>query len=255
MSDANANQTGEQKPSMVPPPDIPMSSGGGNRLMPTQKLKPRKTVGVAPEITVTDQKDFTPEGYVGQKLVDSKGVIARDQYSEDEAYSELARFSSPAARLNFLKQLEGLGLYGTSKPTPRGFADRDLSAVREAMLVANAEGVTLDVAVSMMAADPTYKKTIPTRRIRTTAKQDLRQVFKSAAGSVLGRQLSDNEVEKFIRSYQQMEVAEQTGGATAPTAQTAAIQAVEAAAPEEAAAMGALTLAELMDRRIKELSQ
>lgn len=253
MSDGNENKTKTQAPSPEPPPLVPTRTG--NTLLPTQKLTPRTTTGIAPGVTIADQTEFTEKGYVGQNLVDSKGVIVRGQYSEDEAYNELARFNSSAARLNFLKQLESLGLYGNSKPTPSGFASTDLSAVREAMLFANSQGVTLDVAVSLMAADPAIKKNIPTRRIRTTAKQDLQQVFKSAAGSVLGRQLSDNEVQKFIRAYQQMEVNEQMGGATAPTAQTAALQAVEAAAPEEAAAMGALTLSELMDRRIKELSQ
>jgi hypothetical protein len=70
---------------------------------------------------------------------------------------------------------------------------------------------------------------------------------------VLGRQLSDAEVEKFVKAYNAMEVGEAMGGAAAPSVQTAALQAAEAAAPDEAAAMGALQLAQLMDQSIKGL--
>ena len=90
-------------------------------------------------------------------------------------------------------------------------------------------------------------------RVRTTAKEDLRSVFKQTASSVLGRQLSDSEVEKFVRSYNQMEVSDAMGGAAAPNAQVAAQQALTAAAPDEAAAMGALTLTNIFDDMIKGL--
>lgn len=252
MSDMNANQPVDQNTLSPEPP--PVSVGGGrNALLPGQRLTPRKVTGAAPDFTVTDQAEFTPQGYVGQGLVDGKGVIARGQYTDDDAYAELAKFQ-PAERLAFLRQLQALGVYGNSAPSATGFASRDLSAMAEALRVANATGYTVDVAMQLIAADPTYKRANPGRTVRTTPKQDLQAVFKQAAGSVLGRQLSDAEVEKFVRSYQGMEVTEAMGGAATPSAGVAAQQAVEAAAPEEAAAMGALRLAELMDRRIKELA-
>lgn len=249
MIDANANQTGS--PSPEPPPIMP-TGGSGNRLVPSQKLSPRKVVGTSPDFTVFDTGDFTAEGYVGQGLVDGNGIVVRGQYSEDDAMSELARFTS-AERFAFLRQLQALGMYGNSAPSSRGFSNRDISVMREALRTANAYGYTVDVAMRMVAADPTFRKNPPKAALRTTAKDDLRAVFKQAAGSVLGRQLSDTEVDKFVRSYQGMEITEATGGAAAPSAAVAAQKAVEAAAPEEAAAMGALRLAELMDRRIKEL--
>lgn len=257
MSDANANQTGS--PSPEPPPLVP-TSGGSNRLVPGQKLSPRRYRSVAPEVVglTTAEKDvFGAEGtnlvYSGQALVDANGVIVRDQYSEDDAMSELARFTA-AERFAFLRRLQALGMYGNSAPSTRGFSNRDISAMREALRTANAYGYTVDVAMTMLAADPTFKKNPPKAALRTTPKDDLRAVFKQATGTILGRQLSDAEVDKFVRSYQGMEVTEAMGGAAAPSAAVAAQQAVEAAAPEEAAAMGALRLAELMDRRIKELA-
>jgi hypothetical protein len=155
-------------------------------------------------------------------------------------------------RKNFLDRLYQVGLYGGSKPSPSGFASKDLSVMQDALDWANWRGYTIDVAATMMA------KELPTvsnggNRIRTTAKEDLRAVFKNAAGTVLGRQLSDSEVEKFIKSYNQKEMVEGGGGATAPTASVAAEEAVMGAAPEEAQAMGALSLTNIFDSVIKGL--
>lgn len=225
--------------------------GGGNALLPTQKLQPRKTVSVAAGFAIPKETDYTKEGYIGQGLVDRSGVISRGQYG-NEAYAQLAQFKSVSERKNFLDRLYQVGLYGRSKPSPSGFASRDLSVMQDALDWANWRGYTIDVAATMMA------KELPTvanggNRIRTTAKEDLRAVFKNAAGTVLGRQLSDSEVEKFIKSYNQKEMIEGGGGATAPTASVAAEQAVMSAAPAEARAMGALSLTNIFDSVIKGL--
>lgn len=235
------------------PPQLIPSTGSSNALLPGVRLRPRKVTSVAEGVTVAET-EYTPQGYTGQNLVNKDGVLVRGQYSEDEAFSEIAQFGTPAERLAVLNRLAALGLYGNSRPSSTGTMARDISAVKNAMLYANAEGVTLDVALNLMAADPNIKaKVAGGARVRTTAKQDLRQVFKQAAGSVLGRQLSDAEVEKFVRSYNAMEVSEAMGGAAVPTAQTAALEAVEASNPEEAGAMKMLGYADVIDQLMKGL--
>lgn len=250
-----------QNPSTNPPPLVPQSSGW--TLDPATKLAPRQaTGGFAPTYTneqITAMgKEFTPGGYVGQELVDSKGVIARGQYRDDEAYNELAKLGTSAERAAFLNILAANGVYGNSKPTSTGFESRDLSAMQEAMRYANAKGVTLDVAVRLMAVDPAVKAwrsgmTGGGARIRTTAKEDLRSVFRQATAQVLGRDLSDAELERFVKSYNAAEVREATGGPAAPSVQTAAMQAAEAAAPEEAGAMKMLGYADVVDQLMKGL--
>lgn len=258
------NQTDTQKPSAVAP-DLNIGSGG-DVLQPGQRLQKRPVRGQAPSLETlptSEQQYFSLVGgvkmYEGQYLVDADGMIARPQYNVNEAYSQLAALGDAANRSAFLNRLYALGVYGKSKPTVTGFAQRDQRAMAEAMLYANANGVTLDVALTKMAADPNVKANMKALgisgagRVRTTPTQDLRAVFRQATGQVLGRQLSDAEIDKFIRSYNQAEVAEARGGAAAPSVQTAALQAAEAAAPDEAAAMGALQLTQLMENALKEL--
>lgn len=247
QTNTTTDEVSDTAPALTP-------SGNSNVLLPSVRLRPRKVVKVGEGVTPPTVEEQPPQGYIGQGLVDKDGVLVRGQYSEDEAFSEIARFGTPAERLAKLNRLAALGLYGNSRPSSTGTMSRDISAVKNAMLYANAEGVTLDVALNLMAADPNIKaKVAGGARVRTTAKQDLRQVFKQAAGSVLGRQLSDAEVEKFVRSYNAMEVSEAMGGAAVPTAQTAALEAVEASNPEEAGAMKMLGYADVIDQLMKGL--
>lgn len=255
------NPTGTTDPnqdlSTSPPPDITVG-GGGNSLAPTVQLQPRKAYGVAPTLDAKaiakQSKPGTDAGsffYTGQNLVDKDGMVTRGQYQESEAYSELAAMT-PSARQQFLNRLYGVGIYGNSKPTRTGFSSQDLSAMREALLYANSKGVTIDVAASLLATE-VGKVSTGAGYVRTTASQDLREVFRQTASQMLGRRLSDAEAEKFVKAYQAMEVTEANKGATAPAATTAAKQAVRRVAGPEADAMGALTLANIIDSAIKGL--
>ena len=237
-------------PSVTPPP---ITSGTGNTLLPSQKLQPRK-LNETPSFTSAveiSKTDYSTNGYTGQGLVDKNGNIARGQYGT-EAYAELAKFQSTKERKDFLNRLYQVGLYQGSKPSASGFSNKDLSVMQDALDWSNWRGYTIDVAATMMATElGTVAST--GNRVRTTPKEDLRSIFKQTAGSVLGRQLSDSEVEKFIKSYNQKEMAEAAGGAFAPTASVSAEQAVTAAAPAEAQAMGALSLTSVFDDVIKGL--
>jgi hypothetical protein len=244
----NTTDPNMEKPAMIAPA-INMNSNSGG-LLPTQKLNPRTASNVAPGVVVA-KEDYTSQGYIGQNLVDKTGTIARGQYG-NEAYAQLAQFKSVTERKNFLNRLQQVGLYGNSKPSQTGFDNIDQAAMQNALDWANWRGYTIDVAATMMAKE---LGTVANggNRIRTTAKEDLRAVFKNAAGTVLGRQLSDKEIEKFVKSYNQKEINEAGGGAFAPTASVAAEAAVMAAAPDEAQAMGALNLTNIFDSVIKGL--
>jgi hypothetical protein len=256
MSQDNTTTDSTLDLSSLPP--VGNIGGGGYTLLPDVQLPKRTVKGVSQTLGQPNQRDILPSTtsgnefiYVGQNLVNSKGILVRGQYTEDEAYSELAKL--PLAERRALQNLlYSVGAYGSSKPSRSGFNSSDFSAMREAMLYANSKGVTLDVATAMMASE-IGGVAGGGQRIRTTPKQDLQAVFRQASGQILGRRLSDAEVEKFVKAYNRMEVTDAMGGAAAPSVQTAATQAVEAAAPDEAAAMGALQLTNIIDSAIKEL--
>lgn len=254
MSDTSANIEVSEDP--------PLIAGSGGGIDPQQMLAEREVRGIASEFLQPRPEDIVQKpgqtqmfGYKGQNLVDNRGVIVRPQYSMtyDEAYRELARMD-PAERKGFLQALYKTGAYEGSKPSNTGFDNRDFAAVVRAMAYANPNGVTLERALPMMLADPTISKSLGGGvRVRTTPKQDLRQVFNQASQSVLGRNLSDAEVEKFVRAYQGMEVSEQRGGAIAPSPQAAAIEQVEQQNQTEADAVGMMRLAEAFNQAIRGL--
>lgn len=255
---SNVNPNDNQQTEMVLPELPPMGSTSG--LDPTQKLPARRVTGTINQALAPTQEFIIPVAgqtnvfdYTGQNLVDRNGVIVRTQYAGtyDEAYQELAKLE-PAERKAFLKGLQKVGVYDGASPSADGFDNRDFAAVARAMLWANTRGVTLDVALPMMASE-IGPVSMGGTRIRTTPKQDLRMVFKQATQSVLGRNVSDAEVEKFVRAYQGMEVTEGRGGATAPSPQAAAVEQVQEQYETEADAVGMMRLAEAFNQAIRGL--
>lgn len=192
-------------------------------------------------------------GYMGTKLVDRNGAIAREQYDPSkEAYGFLASMDS-GERVSFLRQLQSRGLIGKGDVTAR-FTNANIGAAEEFLMYANSQLVTADVALGMFLADPNIPAVSTGGRIRTTPKEDLRAVFREASRKYLGREVSAAEVEKFVNSYNAKEIAEGSGGAVAPSATTAAETMVQQSYGEEAAAVKALNFMDILDQKIKALA-
>jgi len=256
-----------------PVADAPGLSAGTSGLDPNQKLKPREVklalqgfepgegdiVSSTPvsttETTSARAREIsgpTSFGYVGQNLVDSRGFITRGQYDPSkEAYAELAKMDL-VERQAFLGSLAARGLYGSGRPSPTGFDSKDFSAMGDFLRYANSQGVTSDVAYSQFLT--TFKATGGGRRVRTTAKEDIRAVFKDATRKMLGRDVSNDEIEKFVKAYEGKEITEGTGGVKAPSLQTAAEVQVEQQYGAEAASVGMLSLFDILDKSIKGLA-
>lgn len=191
-------------------------------------------------------------GYIGQQLVNKSGAIARGQYDPDsEAVSELSRLST-TDRTDLQNKLASVGLYGKNGRASggTGFDSTDLSVMREFLNYANSKGLTVDAALPTLLSE--VKPVVGTRRvIRTTAKQDIRSVLQKTTQEILGRSLSPNEIEKFVKTYERMEITEAMGGVRAPSLAVAAEQQVQQQFGPEAQAVGALGLFDILDRKIK----
>jgi hypothetical protein len=190
--------------------------------------------------------------YTGNNLVNKSGAIARPQYDPNtEAYTYIAKMDT-TERLDFLNKLYSRGLYNGSKPSTTGFASKDVGAVQDFMLYANSKRATGDVALSLLLSE--FGNVGGAKAIRTTAKQDIRSVFKDATRRLLGRDVTDDQIEKFVKAYEGKEITEAKGGVKAPSLQTAAEVQVEQQFGGEAKAIGMANLMDLMDKKIKGLA-
>jgi hypothetical protein len=259
-------QTDPNAPVTPPPAEAPVIapkvSGG---LAPDVQLPVRKVTLAPQQFTTIPEIDIVggrfqgpptqrsiSAGYVGQQLVNKSGAIARGQYDPDsEAVSELSRLST-TDRTDLQNKLASLGLYGKNGRASggTGFDSTDLSVMREFLNYANSKGLTVDAALPTLLSE--VKPVVGTGRvIRTTAKQNIRSVLQETTQKILGRSLSPNEIEKFVKTYERMEITEAMGGVRAPNLAVAAEEQVQQQFGPEAQAVGALGLFDILDRKIK----
>ena len=259
---------------MQPVADAPGLSAGTSGLDPNQKLQVRQVKGATlagftpgegdvvsttpvptTETTSARAREIagpTSFGYVGQNLVDSRGIITRGQYDPSkEAYAELAKMDL-VERQTFLNSLAARGLYGSGKPSPTGFDSKDFSAMGDFLRFANSQGVTSDVAYSQFLT--TFKGGGRGRAVRTTPKQDIRSIFKTVSGVTLGRQLPPDVIERFVKAFEGLEITEATGGPKAPSIANAAEAQIEQQYGAEAATVGMLSLFDILVKSIKGLA-
>ena len=267
MSNNESTETTDPNAPVTPPPAeapviAPKVSGG---LAPDIQLPVRKVTVTPQQFTTIPEIDIVggrfqgpptqrsiSAGYVGQQLVNKSGAIARGQYDPDaEAVSELSRLST-TDRTDLQNKLASLGLYGKNGRASggTGFDSTDLSVMREFLNYANSKGLTVDAALPTLLSE--VKPVVGTGRvIRTTAKQNIRSVLQETTQKILGRSLSPNEIEKFVKTYERMEITEAMGGVRAPNLAVAAEQQVQQRFGPEAQAVGALGLFDILDRKIK----
>ena len=261
------NESTDPNAPVTPPPAqapiiAPKVSGG---LAPDVQLPVRKVTVAPQQFTTIPEIDIVggrfqgpptqrsiSAGYVGQQLVNKSGAIARGQYDADsEAVSELSRLST-TDRTDLQNKLASIGLYGKNGRASggTGFDSTDLSVMREFLNYANSKGLTIDAALPTLLSE--VKPVVGTGRvIRTTAKQDIRSVLQETTQKILGRSLSPNEIEKFVKTYERMEITEAMGGVRAPSLAVAAEGQVQQQFGPEAQAVGALGLFDILDRKIK----
>jgi hypothetical protein len=193
-------------------------------------------------------------GYIGTKLVDKAGVPVRDQYQDNEVMTLLSLMTN-AQREEFQNNLASRGVYGKNgRPLGgTGFSSEDISVMKQFKDYSNAEGLTIDAALQKFLAETT-PYVAPRKVIRTTAKQDIRSVLQKTTQEILGRSLSPNEIEKFVKTYERMEITEGMGGVRAPRLDVAAEQQVQQQFGPEAEAVRALGFLDILDKKIKGLA-
>jgi hypothetical protein len=209
---------------------------------------------LAPSARVRELGGPVTFGYVGQNLINSRGVMARPQYdASGEAYSELARLNT-SDRLGFLSTLATRGLYGKKgKPSATGFDSSDISAMSEFLRFANSQGVTVDVAYNQFLAQ--IKPIQGTGKVvRPDAKQDLDSAVDSVFRQFMARDATPEEKAAFRQMAFKQKSAEAYGGAMAPNIGVAAQAYASNQFGPEAQATSAASLFDILDKKVKGLA-
>jgi hypothetical protein len=263
-------QTDPNAPVTPPPAEAPVIapkvSGG---IAPDVKLPGRKVFLTAPQLaeikeedilggTVSDSGDAATRQrrgfdviFQGQQLVNKSGVLERGHIPRRGSRKRTCPHDQ--SRQGFIQNaLASRGLYGKNgRPSGgTGFGTEDISVTKEFKRYANGEGLTVEAALDKFLAE-VKPYVAPRKVIRTTAKQDIRSVLQKTTQEILGRSLSPNEIEKFVKTYERMEITEAMGGVRAPNLAVAAEEQVQQQFGPEAQAVGALGLFDILDRKIK----
>ena len=267
--------TGEEIPDqlgLVAPSALGASSSG---LKPDVKLDVRQVVGAEMEgfkplpddivsttpvptkettsARVREQAGPTSFGYVGQNLVDERGVIVRGQYdASKEAYSELARMNVND-RIGFQQSLAARGLYPKNYRPTGAFESADLTAMTSFLRFANVSGVITKVALPLFQSQIKASGGIG-KAVRADAAQDLDFAVNRVFREFLVRDATPEELQAFRGLAYKRKVTEAAGGAKAPDVSTAAQAYASNQFGAEAQATTALSLFDIMDQKIKGLA-
>jgi hypothetical protein len=267
--------TGEEittMPSLVAPSALGASSGG---LAPDVKLGVRQAVGaemegfkplegdivsttplsskVEPSSRLRELAGPTSFGYVGQNLIDERGVIVRGQYDPSkEAYSELARLSTND-RIGLQQEFAARGLYPKNYRPTGMFESADITAMQSFLRYANFAGVTTKVARPLFLSE--YKATGGLgKTVRPDAKQDLDSAVDTVFRQFLARDATSEEKASFRQMAFKQKSTQAYGGAAAPNIGVAAEAYASQQFGPEAQATSAASLFDILDKKVKGLA-
>jgi hypothetical protein len=194
--------------------------------------------------------------YLGKGLVDVQGYVARDEYDlETEPETILNNMTADQRKLWAL-EAKRVGFYGAGDPSAtikangQSFSNTDLAAMQMFLRAANLQQITFGALFSqlpMMASVQTGGVTV-----KVTAPEDISYYFRQAWINDFGKPPTKAQVDKAIKSYQQMERSAATSGQQAPSLSVATkAMAAEGGKPGQ---RGAYSLGKAMERAMNVLS-
>lgn len=222
-----ADPTDMQQPP-VDPLGIPMPQGGGVSQNFPYRPEPRIAV-------VNGRRTM----YDGPGVVDANGNFAIKDAAGNPTYYDLQNdpvqilYGMSDSQREVLLDILDRKNVNVSNPNAA------INAMANLLESANVMGRTWEVALRMLDQQfPDSTRAVAAPRFRVSAAGDIRSVANEVAKRTLGRQFTDDEVQRFVTSYQQSEMRfqQQTSGVVeAPaSADVAAEQFAQQVAPTEA---------------------
>jgi hypothetical protein len=154
-------------------------------------------------------KDSNGQWYVyeGAGLVTADGKISDLYYDINNDPGIFYASMTPAERLEVLGKLNDSGFYTAGNI---GNYASDLNAISAWLEYSNNAGLSrelaLDQIVSTGATMPKTRTGGPPRTYKTSNTDDLKVMAKKISQDTLGRMMSDEELSRFVASYQQSEI-------------------------------------------------
>lgn len=144
------------------------------------------------------------------KLINSKGEIARDQYTPDDATYELQKMR-PADRISFLNELYKRDMFpGTKGPSATGLDSSSINAMETFLMLVNSTGYTMDVAKPMVFATYDPVQGLPgtggaPRKYTVSNPQDISSIADRVAEEIIGRRLTAAQQRQIVKQVQAAE--------------------------------------------------
>jgi hypothetical protein len=162
-----------------------------------------------------------------QGLVNSNGTL-QNYYNLNSDPENIWYGLSNNRKTNLIDIFESKGITARTLP-------QQLNAFSELLRQSNALGTTWEGTLNKFQSLPDVRRGGgPSYRVANPA--DLRAIAKAVFRETIGREANEDEVSKFITSYQQAQRVGATGAVAAPSAEVAAQDFARIAAPKEAAA-------------------
>ena len=196
------------------------------------------------------------------KLINSKGEIARDQYTPDEATYELQKMK-PSERITFLNELYKRDMFPSSKgPSATGLDNGSINAMETFLMLVNSTGYTMDVAKPMVFATYDPIQGLPgtggaPRKYTVSNPDDISSIADRVAEEIIGRRLTAAQQRQIVKQVQAAErkAGLQTGTEliAAPDPRTIAQQQVEERFGGEAQSMRMGNVGKIFDSFLRSL--
>lgn len=211
-------------------PPVATPSGGGS-------LAPGSWTATnpLPGGDVTDQSYQrtygVPQYYMppGATVSGVRGLTGEQQdfYNLDTDPYTILGSRDDVTRSALVSVLKSRGWYGNLQAGD-GLMQNDISVMRDVLEYSNLRGWTWDRTINEIKKMPAVGSGRP--RVQVTSKADLTEIAKRVALETIGRTMSDQELARFIGSYQDAQRAEAGGSAEqAPQADTFFKQRIEKA--------------------------
>jgi hypothetical protein len=158
------------------------------------------------------------------KLLNNKGEIVRDQYTPDDAGTELRKMN-PSDRIGFLNELYKRDFFPSSKgPSATGLDNGSLNAMEQFLNMVNSTGYVMDVAKPMILSTYAPIQGLPgtggePRRYSVSAPADIKAIADNVAEQIIGRRLTESQAQQVIKRVQ---AAERKAGLQTSTEQVQA---------------------------------